>query len=290
MSEWRQAPIGTEPPLQAPGTQTMNADPVDLAQCHGIFVRQKTQVQDTGYLLFGVPYVAQNRYRMFRLPSNVPNPSWVPTAGEVAGYDEIMFIDEESDLLDRAAWAFLGGAQLRPLILHVGSTQTGKELFQAHRPFQIGGHCCCPWEMDILSPDNSVIIGRVVQNFDPYCDKCCQQCWTMTNYTDVIPSVAGQEPQAKFTLKRSSCCCGRVNNCCGATCCNPKEVIDILDDRGKLIGVIERHYAAGDKACFRMCFGFINFSLRFPPQTSREERMLLLSAMMLQEYTLTPTA
>jgi hypothetical protein len=53
----------------------------------------------------------------------------------------------------------------------------------------------------------------------------CPQC---TFRTQVIDESSGA-PQHKFTLQTGMCCCGRVNNCCGATCCKNDMVIDILN-------------------------------------------------------------
>jgi len=40
----------------------------------------------------------------------------------------------------------------------------------------------------------------------------------------------------------------------------------------------------GSEMCIRDRYGFVNFSLKFPENTSQKDRLLLLSAMMAQEY------
>lgn len=77
-----------------------------------------------------------------------------------------------------------------------------------------------------------------------------------------------------------------MNNWCGATCFNEVLKFDILDKDGKIFGTITRYYARGEggQACCMALYGFVNFALNFPPGTTDEERILLLSAMMAQEY------
>ena len=270
--------------MNAPPAQKMDANGVDLTRLDGVFVRQQTQMADVGYLVFGVPYVTANKYQVFSLPPVAHE--WVPTAQEVAGFEEIMFIHEESDTSDRVGWAFLGAASLRPLQYHFGSTSTG-QMFTAVKSFKIGGWCGCPWEMDVLSgpPGDQILKGQVVQNFTPYCSRCFDAFCLATTFIDGVPASSFPGKDARFTVRTSLSCCGRVNNCCAPTCCRPKAIFDILDNSGKLVGVVQKHFVAGEggEACCRMCLGVVNFSLKFPPQSSGEERALLLSAIMLNE-------
>ena len=51
--------------------------------------------------------------------------------------------------------------------------------------------------------------------------------------SDLVPI----NPRLKrYSLRTSTWCCGRVNNCCGATCCKNDFVIDILDQQVSLDG------------------------------------------------------
>lgn len=49
----------------------------------------------------------------------------------------------------------------------------------------------------------------------------------------------------KYTVKTGLCCCGRVNNCCGATCFKNDLIIDVLDPHGNLVTTIQKTFAPG---------------------------------------------
>lgn len=274
----------SEDPMTAPILQEFGTD---LGEYDGVVVRQVTQYSDVFAMTAGISYEAKNKYQVFALPLGKIPPSqrkeegsWYPTAEDLENLQEIMFIQEESSLCTRVFMACIGCLNLRPLRLHFQAR--GVDQFVGNRPYKLGGQCGCPLEMDIVASDD-IFIGKVMENFTPYGEKCFDVCCKCTSYTSVLPSGA---EQFKYTLRRSNCCCGRVNNCCGATCFNETLIVDILDENKKLVGTVTRFFAPGKggEACCRAMYGFVNFSLRFPENTSSKDRMLLLSAMMAQEY------
>lgn len=204
---------------------------------------------------------------------------WYPYAEDLKGLDEIMFIQEESSLFNRVFMTCIGCLNLRPLKLHF--MELGTDVIVGDRPYRIGGCCGYPLEMRIRNKDT--LIGKVIENFEPYGSKCYESCCLCTSYTSV--QMEGQSAYT-FTLRRSNCCCGRINNCCGATCFNETLIIDVLDSNDKMVGVITRYYAPGEncEACCRAGYGFVNFALKFPEYATSDERLMLLSAMMAQEY------
>eukprot|EP00889_Picochlorum_renovo_P003812 jgi/Picre1/30842/NNA_006202.t1 len=230
-------------PLQAPIMQEMATD---FTEVEGVVVRQVTQYVDAVALAAGLAYEAKNKYQVAALPQGkVPAETkardekyWYPTAADLKGLDEIMFIQEESSFLNRVFMACIGCLNLRPLKLHF--MERGTDVIVADRPYKIGGCCGCPLEMRIRK--GNTLIGKAIENFEPYGTKCYEFCCLCTSYTSV--QMDGKRAY-KFTLRRSNCCCGRVNNCCGATCLNETLIIDVLDSSGKMVGVITRYYAPG---------------------------------------------
>ena len=272
-------------PMKAPILQEFG---VDLEEVDGLVVRQVTQFSNVAAITAGVSYEAKTKYQVFVLPPGRVPPSrrkeegaWYPTADELRNLDEIMFIQEESSLCTRIFMACIGCLNLRPLSLHFQAR--GLDQYVGHRPYKIGGQCGCPLEMTVVQSSTGTVIGRVIENFSPYWSKCFDACCKCTSYTSVLPE---GEVTYKYTLRRSNCCCGRVNNCCGATCLNHTLIVDILDQNDTLVGTVTRVFAPGKggEACCRAMYGFVNFALKFPDNTSANDRILLLSAMMAQEY------
>ncbi len=95
------------------------------------------------------------------------------------------------------------------------------------------------------------LIGRVRENFSPCLSKCCAVLCACTVYhnVDTVSSSGGFE--TKFTLRANYACCGRVNNCCGGSCCKDNAVFDILDTSGNVVAHLQKPYARGSGACCR---------------------------------------
>lgn len=53
------------------------------------------------------------------------------------------------------------------------------------------------------------------------CNQCCFKC---TTYQDVERTTAETGTEKRFSIVVNMACCGRVDNCCGATCCKDSMV------------------------------------------------------------------
>ena len=106
----------------------------------------------------------------------------------------------------------------------------------------------------ISSSGEGEVYGRIVEKTEPYASMMQQCCCYCTFYDEIYEESSGADSRHVFTTRTNYCCCGRVNNCCGATCCKHDFIIDILDpDSDDVVATIQRTYAAGDgcDACCR---------------------------------------
>ena len=122
-------------------------------------------------------------------------------------------------------------------------------------------------------------MGAVKEDYDSYCYQCCKQGEALPEraallraqlsppslsaalcvgccciFTHKILVVEREALVHKYSLELSQACCGRVDNCCGATCCKPNLIIDILDASGNLTdGAVAKTWARGANCdgCFR---------------------------------------
>jgi hypothetical protein len=56
--------------------------------------------------------------------------------------------------------------------------------------------------------------------------RLCAACCLCTVYHD-IERFSGSSFEKVYKLRGNLACCGRVNNCCGATCCKNDAVFDM---------------------------------------------------------------
>lgn len=271
--------------MAAPLMQSMTAD---LEAIPGIVVRQETQMAEAVLQSIGVPYESKNKYKISELPAGKrvardhdQDDVWNPTGQELQALPELFFVQEESSLFCRIALTCLGCLNLRPLTLHF--YEHGTERFIIERPCRIGGCCCSPLEMTLKQ--QSTTLGMVKEDFEPYCDKCCKGCFACTNYTKVYDNTSGKMVH-KYTLRANLACCGRTNNCCGATCCKNNLIMDILDAQDTLVSTIQKTFAPSGKcgACCRMMYYYNNYIVEFPPNSTAAERALITTALFQQEY------
>ena len=104
------------------------------------------------------------------------------------------------------------------------------------------------------SDEAGEVYGRIVEKTEPYASMMQQCCCYCTFYDEIYEESPGADSRHVFTTRMNYCCCGRVNNCCGATCCKHDFILDILDPGSdEVVATIQRTYAAGDgcDACCR---------------------------------------
>uniref|UniRef100_K3WVW8 Phospholipid scramblase n=1 Tax=Globisporangium ultimum (strain ATCC 200006 / CBS 805.95 / DAOM BR144) TaxID=431595 RepID=K3WVW8_GLOUD len=270
--------------------------PQTLSEVNGLVIRQKTQKGEVVAQMLGIPFEAKNKYKVGLLPTNkvvksAPNDpdGWEPTAEELEQLDTFLFAREQSSCMARVCTMFLGCGNLRPLTMHFSVAGSTGDVYVIQRPFLLGGCCCCPLEMnlDMVAEGQAQRMGRVREDFSPYFSKCLAGCCLATTYTDIERAMPDGTYEKKYSLRSNLSCCGRVNNCCGATCFKNDAVYDILDTKGEIVAHLQRTYAKGSScmgACCRMGFDFSNYILEFPRDSTPEDRMLLLTAVFQVEY------
>lgn len=275
--------------------------PQTLMEVKGLVVRQKTQKGEVVAQMLGIPFESKNKYKVGLLPPNkgVKNQpedpdGWEPTAEELDQLDTFMFAREESGCMTRTCMMFLGCGNLRPLQMHIAVNGSTGDAYVIQRPFMIGACCCCPLEMnlDAIADGQAMRLGRVREDFSPYFGKCMSACCLATTYTDIERAMPDGTYEKKYSLRTNLSCCGRVNNCCGATCFKNDAVYDILDTKGEIVAHLQMTYARGKGmgACCRMGLSFNNYILEFPRDSTAEDRMLLLTAVFQVEYQLFETS
>ncbi|EFJ45593.1 hypothetical protein VOLCADRAFT_105881 [Volvox carteri f. nagariensis] len=262
----------------------------DLDQLPGVVIKETTQVIDAVMASIGGAYEAANKYKVKALPAdkrlatvhNEPG-TWSPSSKEVDALPEVYYVEESSSCCLRVCLAHFGGLNLRALQLHF--YQGNKEKYTVQRPCKLGGCCCCPLEMSLFAKDGT-LQGMVVEDYDGYCSKYCEQSCLCTYRQKVLVGSSRNSLVHKYSLVSPMCCCGRVNNCCGATCCKPQLFIDIEEPDGTLAAVAHKTYGGGRGCtdCCRCVFDFSNYVLPFPPKATLQERVLLLTAMLSIEY------
>ena len=273
-----------------------------LQQTRGIVCRQRALKVEAIAESLGLPFEAKNRYTLSLLPqdkavANDPNDParWQPTGEQLESLDKLIFAMEESKPWDRLWTACCGCKNLRKLQMHFTVNKETGDVYLIERDMKLGGCCGCPLQMDLYSMNENkkVRIGRVKENFVPYFSKCFTNCCSCTYYHDVEKYVGGIDTddysfEKAYALRTSLCCCGRVNNCCGATCCKNDLVIDILDKNDYVVAHIQKTYApseaGGCAALCRACCEYSSYMLEFPPDSDAHDRMLLITAMFQVEY------
>lgn len=247
---------------------------------------------------FGIPFEAKNKYTVAPMPPGktaASSPSepgrWMPTGMELEAMEKMMYVVEESSCLMRCCLTILGGLNLRGLKLHFKVNPATGDALIVRRPCKLGGGCCCPLEMTASEIDPSgreVLVGRVREDFHSYCTKCCAACCICTVYHDVEVAHEGAPSgfEKRFSLRANICCYGRVNNCCGASCCKNDAVFDILDVHGNVVAHLQKTYAPTPdcSACCRAGNLFSNYILSFPPSSTAAERAMLVVAIFQLDY------
>ncbi|DBA05453.1 TPA: hypothetical protein N0F65_007615 [Lagenidium giganteum] len=271
--------------------------PAKLVEVGGLVIRQKTQKLEALAQAVGLPYEASNEYTVSLLPTNkvVKNhpkdpDGWEPSEDELKQLDTFLFAREESDCCERTLLTFLNCRGLRSFKMHFTVDSNSGDVYLIDRKFHFGGWCCDPLEMQLNQVDNGQgrVLGRVREDYAPYLSRCIASCCACTTYTDIERMLPDGSYEKRYTLRTNTACCGRVNNCCGATCLQNDMVFDILDTKGEIVAHLQNTYGRGSGcgAFCRMCFGFNNYVLEFPRDSTAEDRMLLVTALFQVEYQL----
>ena len=267
-----------------------------LSQEDGLVVRQVTQHLESVAQTVGVPYERKNKYKVSALPFGkhvAQSPSdpqrWKPTSVELEALDKMLIVKEESGMFNRLITTICGCSNARALELNFMVDPNSGNVFVVRRDFRCGGCIGCPWVMNGFENQGGkmVQIGRVREDFDDYYDRCFDCCCKCTYYHHIETKQPGNETFEKaYRLRASLCVCGRVNNCCGGTCCKNDQVFDILDKDDEVVAHIQRTYGPGPGACCRCCYMFNNYILKFPSDSSPEERILILTSIFQMDYQL----
>jgi len=268
-----------------------------LGEVSGVVVRQKLQVGEVvAQAIFGVPFESKNRYKVHLLPTNkvVKNApddpdGWEPKAEELEALDTFLFAKEESGCFSRTCLTWLGCGSLRPLRMRFTVAEDSGDVYVIDRPFKLGGGCCMPLEMNLdytAGEGGPVRIGRVREDFEPYLGRCFSACCLATTYTDIDRALPDGSFETRYSLRTNTSCCGRVNNCCGATCFKNDAVYDVLDTKGEIVAHLQRTYGGGKGAFCKMCWDVSQYVLEFPRDSTPEDRMLLITGLFQVEYQL----
>jgi hypothetical protein len=285
---------------------------VDLTSLPGVVIHQHANVDEAVLQAVGVDCWERRNHFSIKLlpPDNVsivetksdPN-MWQPSFEEIQNLPTIMTLSEKSDNLIRCCFAFMGCRGCRPLQLKV--YHEGEEKGIVDKPCKCGGCFCCPLEMT-LHDDAGNMVGHVRENFSPYCGKCFQCCCKGSYYHNVYTLSADNNAPSTNTMDREGgepsyeldvniCCCGKNNNCFGATCCAHNSIFDISrvsgnNNKKELASTVQKMYApasgAGCEACGRMLGAFDTFAIRFPEGSTQQERMMLIVAVLQAEFQL----
>ena len=262
----------------------------------GVVCRQEARLYGIDAMQAGIPRENCNRYKLSLFPTDrkvgeTPNDPerWQPTGRELRQLDKIMSVQEKSSFCERICLACCGGMNLRKLQLHFQIDGIG-DAFLIKRPGRCGGICCSPLTMNTFANTGSelVQIGRVREDFSPCIFKYCEAAYCCNVYHDIEEGSEDSGFEKKYKVKLSMACCGRVNNCCGGTCCKHDQIYDIYDTDGNIVAHIQRTYAPEGQclAFCRCCNLFQNYMLEFPPNATLEDRMLLITSLFQIDYQL----
>jgi hypothetical protein len=284
-----------------------------LSSVPGVVIRQTAQLLNVATAVTGAPFEAAYEFKVYAMPperraARTPTEAgaWEPSPEEIASLPLLFTIQEESDCFVRVLLSLLGGLNLRCLTLHYllgpagaaacggssapGATMlpgVGAEVLTATRPCRLGLGCCSPLLMR-LRDGGGMPLGEVGEACDA--GVCLQQCCCCVFSHQVRSTPPGAAaPQHRYTLQAPLCCVGgRVNNCCGATCCRPHLVMDVATPDGNLASTVQKTYGKGRgcQACMRCAFEFDTYVLEFPPDATAQERALLLAAVLSIDYAL----
>ncbi len=125
----------------------------------------------------GIPYESANKYTVSVLPDgrhaikvHGEQGGWQPTHDELKNMPPHMRVVEDSSWITRMLLMCLGCGNLRPMQLHY-YLNSGAEAFTSKRPFKCGAWLCNPLETTIVETASGRVLGRAVEDCDPYLGK-----------------------------------------------------------------------------------------------------------------------
>jgi len=251
-------------PLNGPARQIMDGQ-------SSVLVRQRLDPCDC--------FVCCERRNLYRLAQTPPD--W-DTGGNWSDQKfyaapQILTAKEESTCFCRFCCTACRELDLNFTAGDDKNNPNGNRLFSMHRPCKIPFICCvfwecCPHEMTTSSA-NGDQVGRVVHDFR-CCDQiCCAKSWWKVENEH-------QEPQ--YYIRDNLCC---NSNMCAPTCCCPVRRFEIFDQSSQhQVGEMENIFQC---SCKRLCFtGADQYRIVFPQDATADNKALLISALMLMEYTM----
>lgn len=270
-----------------------------LAGAHGILYRQEFQVGEVIAQLIGLPCEKANNYKFGPLPQDKhtltsqsdPN-GWRPRQEEIDGAYYSHLAKEESSCTTNCLLYCLGCVNFRPYTMQYAPMQGGQAQFSVNKNFALGGFCCCPHTIELMS--NGQVIGKVVEdvNLGNYCCRYCElACCCTVPYN--MQLVENGVLANKYQVIINRFICGPHNNCCAATPCKNDALFDVYKytggavDKSVAAGHIQKTYgnACGTSSCGRNCLGSADqFLVEWPANASPEEKALFVSAITLIDY------
>ncbi|EQC29786.1 hypothetical protein SDRG_12557 [Saprolegnia diclina VS20] len=270
----------------------MMAIDTSLANTRGLLIHQKFQAVDVVADVLDLPYEAKNKYRIHHMPPDKRARShphdaegWQPTTVGIEALDKFLFAHEESGLCMRMILKYLGCSNLRPMKMHIMVEGATGDAYVIDRPFRLGGAYCLPLTMNLSAVHGSELIriGRARENFSSYIGKCFQACCLCTTYTDIERLLPDNTFSKRYTIRLNVACCGRTNNFCGGTCFKRNAVYDILDVQDNVVAHLQLT-AADTRSWCRAMGSFNTYILEFPPDSTPEDRALLVTALFQIEF------
>ncbi|KAG2485750.1 hypothetical protein HYH03_015559 [Edaphochlamys debaryana] len=251
----------------------------------GVVITEQTRLADAVMAAVGGPHEAGNKYKIYQLPGDKrlatshqdTHASWLPKKAELNAMQPAMSVVEKSSGCLRVVLALFGGYNLRALKLNFVDSSY-RVPYIAHRPCKMGAACCCPLEMTMYDA-NGDMVGQVVEKTE----NCFWEQFCLCTYTQkVLVGSSRQSLVHKYNIVNPCLCCGRVNNCCGSTCCKQNFFIDITDPQGRIMSYAHKTYG-GDGGC--CTHDFSNYVLPFPKDATLLDRMMLVMGMLSTGYT-----
>jgi hypothetical protein len=249
--------------------------PATLEHVEGVMVRQKLFLSEV-LLNF-----CERRNRYTIAPWS-PRNSKEPNDDEFLAMGTLLHTREESTCLCRYACKNFREMRLGffPPTIPAGQGYPSGHLpmMEIHRPFRCTIPCCCciinPQQM-FVTASNHRTLGMAEQDWRCLEAMCCSQ------YVKVFDS----DRKPIYVTKWNPCCCSAdTSNCFAPSCCNRVFTIPVYNaEETEIVAQIENVWPGWN---FRgVCgAGFSNWVLKFPEDSTGDQKSLLLAALFLQEF------